>query len=47
MFTKASDPLDADHWLRTMESKFGLLEGLTEQQKVRFVAQVLHGAAGA
>jgi hypothetical protein len=25
LFTKAGEPLEADHWLRVMESKFGLL----------------------
>jgi hypothetical protein len=25
LFTKAREPLEADHWLRVMESKFGLL----------------------
>jgi hypothetical protein len=25
-FTKAGEPLDADHWLHTTESKFGLLQ---------------------
>jgi hypothetical protein len=24
-FTEAREPLEVDHWLRTMESKFGLL----------------------
>jgi hypothetical protein len=24
-FTDAGEPLEADHWLRVMESKFGLL----------------------
>jgi hypothetical protein len=25
LFTEAGEPLEADHWLRVMESKFGLL----------------------
>jgi hypothetical protein len=25
LFTEAEEPLEADHWLRVMESKFGLL----------------------
>jgi hypothetical protein len=25
IFTKAGEPLEADHWLQAMESKFGLL----------------------
>ena len=47
VFTTARDPLDADDWLRTIESKFGLLPHLTEQQKAQFAAQLLQGAAGA
>jgi len=46
VFTAATDPLDADHWIRTMESKFGLLDNCTEQQKARFAAQMLQGPAG-
>jgi hypothetical protein len=38
MFTKASDPLEADNWLRITESKFGLLHR-TEFQKTLYVAQ--------
>jgi hypothetical protein len=37
LFTKAGEPLEADHWLRVMESKFGLLR-CTEVQKIRFIA---------
>ena len=47
VFTTARDPLDADDWLRTIESKFGLLPRLTEQQKAQFAAQLLQGAVGA
>jgi hypothetical protein len=25
LFTEAGEPLEVDHWLRVMESKFGLL----------------------
>ena len=38
---------DTDDWLRTIESKFGLLPRLAEQQKAPFAAQLLHGPAGA
>ncbi|WVZ76198.1 hypothetical protein U9M48_024188 [Paspalum notatum var. saurae] len=41
------NPLDADDWLRIIESKFSLLPQLTEQQKARFAAQCLHGPSGA
>ncbi|WVZ52434.1 hypothetical protein U9M48_003489 [Paspalum notatum var. saurae] len=47
IFTVATDPLDADDWLRIIESKFSLLPQLTEQQKARFTAQCLHGPSGA
>ncbi|WVZ71026.1 hypothetical protein U9M48_019653 [Paspalum notatum var. saurae] len=47
VFTTCPEPLAADDWLRTMESKFTLLPGLTEQEKARFAAQLLHGPAGA
>jgi hypothetical protein len=36
-FTKASEPLEADHWLRTIESKFELLN-CTKNQKTLFTA---------
>jgi hypothetical protein len=32
LFSEATDPLEADNWLRTTESKFGLLQ-CTEYQK--------------
>jgi hypothetical protein len=38
LFTEAGEPLEADHWLRVMESKFGLL-CCTEVQKTLFTAQ--------
>jgi hypothetical protein len=43
-FTEASDPLEADHWLCTIESKFELLN-CTENQKTLFAAQQLLGDA--
>jgi hypothetical protein len=46
LFTEAGEPLEADHWLRVMESKFGLLR-CTVMQKTLFVAQQLQGDASA
>jgi hypothetical protein len=46
LFTEAGEPLEADHWLRVMESKFGLLR-YTEVQKTLFIAQQLQGDASA
>jgi hypothetical protein len=43
-FTEASEPLEADHWLHTVESKFDLLN-CTENQKTLFAAQQLLGDA--
>jgi hypothetical protein len=37
LFTEAAEPLEADHWLRVMESKFGLLR-CTKVQKTLFAA---------
>jgi hypothetical protein len=37
VFADATDPLEADSWLCTMESKFGLLR-CTEYQKTLYVA---------
>jgi hypothetical protein len=45
-FTEVGEPLEADYWLRTIESKFGLLH-CTEHQKTLFAAQQLLGNAGA
>jgi hypothetical protein len=45
-FVEAIDPLEADNWLRIIESKFGLLH-CTEIQKTLFVAQQLHGPTSA
>jgi hypothetical protein len=46
LFTEAGKPLEADHWLHAIESKFGLLH-CTEVQKTLFSAQQLHGDASA
>jgi hypothetical protein len=46
LFTEAGEPLEADHWLRVMESKFRLLR-CTEVQKTLFAAQQLRGDASA
>jgi hypothetical protein len=46
VFADAIDPLEADSWLRTIESKFGLLH-YTEYQKTLYAAQQLRGTAGA
>src|SRR5438105_15163122 len=43
IFSKAKDPLEADSWLRLMESKFELLV-CTEEQKSLFAAHQLRGA---
>jgi hypothetical protein len=46
LFTRAEDPLDADVWLRVVESKFPLLNGVSSDvTKVRFATQQLHGPA--
>jgi hypothetical protein len=46
LFTKAEDPLDADVWLRVVESKFPLLMGACpDATKTRFAAQQLRGPA--
>jgi hypothetical protein len=46
LFTEAGEPLEADHWLRAMESKIGLLH-YTEVQKTLFATQQLWGDASA
>jgi hypothetical protein len=46
LFTEAGEPLEDDHWLRVMESKFELLR-CTEVQKTLFTAQQLRGDANA
>jgi hypothetical protein len=46
LFTKVEDSLDADVWLRVVESKFPLLTGdCSDDAKARFAAQQLHGPA--
>jgi hypothetical protein len=46
LFTKAEDLLDADVWLRVVESKFPLLTGACPNDtKTRFAAQQLRGPA--
>jgi hypothetical protein len=46
VFADATDPLEVNSWLRTTESKFGLLH-CTEYQKTLYAVQQLRGAAGA
>ena len=46
IFTRAKDPLDADHWLRTIEQKLALIR-CEEHEKVLYAAQQLQDAAGA
>jgi hypothetical protein len=46
LFTEAGEPLETDHWIRVMESKFRLLH-CTEVQKTLFAAQQLQGDASA
>jgi hypothetical protein len=46
LFTKAEDPLDADVWIRVVESKFPLLTGdCPDDTKAHFAAQQLRGPA--
>jgi hypothetical protein len=46
LFTKVEDPLDADVWLRVIESKFPLLTGdCPDEAKARFTTQQLRGPA--
>jgi hypothetical protein len=46
LFTKVEDPLDADVWLRVVESEFPLLTGACPNvAKARFAAQQLYGPA--
>jgi hypothetical protein len=44
LFTEAGEPLEANHWLCVIESKFGLLRCM-EVQKTLFTAQQLRGDA--
>jgi hypothetical protein len=46
VFADVTDPLEVDNWLRTTESKFGLLH-YTEYQKTLYTTQQLRGSAGA
>jgi hypothetical protein len=46
IFSGAHDPLDADDWLHTTKSKFGLLH-YTEYQKTLYDAHQLRGPVGA
>jgi hypothetical protein len=46
VFADVIDPLEADSWLCTTESNFGLLH-CTEYQKTLYAAQQLRGAGGA
>jgi hypothetical protein len=46
LFSKVEEPLDADAWLRTIESKFALLTiPCADSNKAHFAAQQLRGAA--
>jgi hypothetical protein len=46
LFSKAEEPLDADAWLRTIESKFAHLTiPCADSSKAHFAAQQLRGAA--
>jgi hypothetical protein len=46
LFSKVEQPLDADAWLRTIESKFALLTiPCVDSSKAHFAAQQLRGAA--
>jgi hypothetical protein len=46
LFHKADEPLDADAWLHTIESKFALLSApCSDTNKALFAAQQLHGTA--
>jgi hypothetical protein len=46
IFANATDPLETDSWLRTTESKFGLLH-CTEYQKTMYTMQQFRGAVRA
>jgi hypothetical protein len=46
LFSEVEEPLDADAWLRTIESKFALLTiPCADSNKAHFAAQQLRGAA--
>ena len=44
LFHEATDPLEADAWIRTMEDKFSILD-CSEVNKTAFTAQELRGPA--
>jgi hypothetical protein len=46
VFADATDPLEADSWLCTTESMFGLLDYI-EHQRTLYTVQQLRGATGA
>jgi hypothetical protein len=46
LFTETTDPLEANHWIHVIGSKFGLLQ-CSEFQKTLYAAQQLRGAASA
>ena len=45
VFKEASEPLEADEWLNTLEQKFCLLR-VTEELKTEYAAHQLEGKAG-
>ena len=46
LFSKIEDPLDANAWLHTLESKFALLvNDCSEANKAKFATQQLRGPA--
>jgi hypothetical protein len=44
IFKEATEPLDAEEWINTMEDKFGVLR-LMEVLKTKYAAQQLQGPA--
>jgi hypothetical protein len=46
LFSRSMDPLEADEWLCTTRSKFGLLHYI-EYQKTLYATHQLRGSAGA
>ena len=45
LFNRTEEPLDADAWIKTIESKFDLLTLPFEANKAHFAAQQLRGSA--
>jgi hypothetical protein len=45
IFKEATEPLDAEEWINTMEDKFHVLR-LTEVMKTEYAAHQLQGPAG-